>query len=593
MTLPARPTPTPPHASTPPIAGGVSSLKAAAHPGYNLSITQKVWLSVSILLVGYAGSTALGFMQGKRTSDEMLLVSEGMFPAAMTSQLALSSFREQINQYSDAVEMGIPEGIATGNTRGEDAKRALQRLIGELPADSKDVLRARAEGIRRDLTDFGRKAQTIYPELADGKEYPALFTGALELARDYERIDLELVGLKEDLARELQTSASSVALQTQHQQYVNLLVFLVVASSALILVQQLIRRSITRPLKATVAFAQTMASGDLSQKLDIRQKDEIGDLAVAINEMAAEIEKSHTGLEDKVRDRTAELRIAHKELMLAAHQAGMADVASAVLHNVGNILNSVSVTTSLLLSRNEGSKTVNLGKAADLLQQHAEDLASFLGDDPKGKKLVPYVVKVSEHLNGERETEGKMLRSLQEHIRHITDIIDRQQANARQKGVHEDVDLRELVEYCVETVTSGSSVLFAIETEVEEGLGTVRLDRHKSIQILVNLLNNAKQAMKEAESSSNLIKIRVCEIEPNKIAITVEDNGSGIAAEDLGKLFSHGFTTKKDGHGFGLHSACLAAQEMHGELTGSSSGPDCGASFTLELPVTRVENEHA
>jgi signal transduction histidine kinase len=73
------------------------------------------------------------------------------------------------------------------------------------------------------------------------------------------------------------------------------------------------------------------------------------------------------------------------------------------------------------------------------------------------------------------------------------------------------------------------------------------------------------------------------------VSIIVRDNGIGIPPENLIKIFNHGFTTKRDGHGFGLHSGANAAKEMGGSLTAESNGPGLGATFTLELPVAKIK----
>ena len=69
--------------------------------------------------------------------------------------------------------------------------------------------------------------------------------------------------------------------------------------------------------------------------------------------------------------------------------------------------------------------------------------------------------------------------------------------------------------------------------------------------------------------------------------ISYIDNGIGIPADNLTRIFGHGFTTRKEGHGFGLHSGALAAKELGGALTVESDGPGKGATFTLEFPIQR------
>jgi len=119
-------------------------------------------------------------------------------------------------------------------------------------------------------------------------------------------------------------------------------------------------------------------------------------------------------------------------------------------------------------------------------------------------------------------------------------------------------------------------------------LPTLPLDRHRLLQILVNLISNAKQAMDGASDQSPCITLgaALVDVEARPVLrITVADNGEGIAPENLIRVFAHGFTTRKNGHGFGLHSCVLAAQEMGGTLTARSDGFGRGATFILEVPV--------
>lgn len=115
----------------------------------------------------------------------------------------------------------------------------------------------------------------------------------------------------------------------------------------------------------------------------------------------------------------------------------------------------------------------------------------------------------------------------------------------------------------------------------------VRVDKHKILQILTNLLRNAKHAVEDFGRPAGRIAVTIdADGERSRIAVT--DNGVGIAPENLTRIFRHGFTTKKNGHGFGLHSGANAAKEMSGRLSVHSAGPGTGATFTLELPVAKT-----
>jgi signal transduction histidine kinase len=117
-------------------------------------------------------------------------------------------------------------------------------------------------------------------------------------------------------------------------------------------------------------------------------------------------------------------------------------------------------------------------------------------------------------------------------------------------------------------------------------------DKHKVLQILVNLVRNAKYACDESGRSDKQMILRATDGN-GKVKIAVIDNGVGIPPENLTRIFNHGFTTRKEGHGFGLHSGALAARELGGSLTAFSEGRGLGAVFTLELPVQRSAGEDA
>jgi signal transduction histidine kinase len=113
------------------------------------------------------------------------------------------------------------------------------------------------------------------------------------------------------------------------------------------------------------------------------------------------------------------------------------------------------------------------------------------------------------------------------------------------------------------------------------------VDRHKVLQILVNLLTNAKYACDESNRPEKRINVWIRKDSSDHVRIGVCDNGVGIAAENLNRVFEHGFTTRKTGHGFGLHSCALAARELGGSLTAQSDGPGKGATFILEIPLNK------
>jgi PAS domain S-box-containing protein len=280
----------------------------------------------------------------------------------------------------------------------------------------------------------------------------------------------------------------------------------------------------------------------------------------------------------------AELEKAHKELVAASREAGRAEMATGVLHNVGNVLNSVIVSSSIVADTLRRSKLGNLGKIVALIREHQGDLGVFLSSDSKGVQIPGYLASLVPHLQAEQAATLKELAALQKNIEHIKDIVVMQQSYAKLSGAAETVNVSELVE---DALRMNANLLQRQDMETIRAFSNVppvTVQRQKVLQILVNLIRNAKQACDESGRAEKRLTLQVANGD-GRVKISVIDNGVGISADNLARIFSHGFTTKKDGHGFGLHSGIVAAKEMGGSLTAHSDGPGTGATFTLELPL--------
>jgi PAS domain S-box-containing protein len=280
----------------------------------------------------------------------------------------------------------------------------------------------------------------------------------------------------------------------------------------------------------------------------------------------------------------------NRQLVEASRSAGMADVATGVLHNVGNVLNSVSVSATVVAERLRRSKIDKLCRASAMLRQQNGHLAEFLTNDPKGKLIPEFIGTVSDELAIEQSELIQKMKSVGENIEHIKEIVAMQQSYARVSGVFENLAVKDLVEDALR-LNIGAFERHQIELirEFEDNVPTVCVDRHKFLQIFINLLRNAKHAVQDVNERERRITIRVGLAAPGTVKIIVGDNGIGISKENITKIFNHGFTTKKEGHGFGLHSGANAAKEMGGSLTAQSDGPGKGAELTLLLPTIRSD----
>jgi signal transduction histidine kinase len=294
---------------------------------------------------------------------------------------------------------------------------------------------------------------------------------------------------------------------------------------------------------------------------------------------------------DRVEADERERNLQH-QLRDASRQAGMAEIATNVLHNVGNVLNSVNISASLVADRVKKPRAAGLSKVVALLQQHEADLGTFVSSDERGKHLPFYLSQLSEHLLLDQKVASQELDSLRQNIDHIKEIVSMQQSYSKLVGVPERLTVSSLVEDALR-MNMGAFNRHGVSVKCNfEEVSEIVVEKHKVLQILVNLLRNAKYACEAAQRTDKHVDVRVAR-HPDGVQISIADNGIGILPEHMTRIFSHGFTTKKDGHGFGLHSGALAAREMGGALRVASAGPGTGATFTLELPLKSPETVDA
>nr|WP_047861602.1 ATP-binding protein [Archangium gephyra] len=357
-----------------------------------------------------------------------------------------------------------------------------------------------------------------------------------------------------------------------------------------------LREQISRPLLAFTHATDRIATGNFQVELDTRREDELGQLAQSFRLMADEVQRreealrqANEGLEQRVDERTRELKDVHRQLVQVARQAGRAEVATSVLHNVGNVLNSVHTSAMLAKERLVGLQVDDVGQLATLLEERRGDLATFLTEDARGRHVMPFLSGLGQHLRKETHEAVSLLDEVNRYTEHIGTIVKLQQNYTRAPRLNEPAHLAELLEDALRINSAG---LTRHEVKVERHLSPVPqvlTDKHKVLMILVNLISNSKYALDAAPAEQRCLTLRMEAPAADRVRIEVSDNGMGIEPELLTRIFQHGFTTREEGHGFGLHSSALAAQELGGTLTAHSEGPGRGATFILELPCTPPE----
>lgn len=287
----------------------------------------------------------------------------------------------------------------------------------------------------------------------------------------------------------------------------------------------------------------------------------------------------------------AERENLHRQLLESSRQAGIAEFATGVLHNVGNVLNSVQVATSSVADSLKKSRAASLAKAVAMMREHEKHLGEFLTQDPKGKQLPAYLSQLADHLAKDQALVLNELADLQKSVEHIKDIVTTQQNVAKTGAAIEALRVQDLLEDAVKINASSLRQPDLVVLKEFENVPLVAAAKNKVLQILINLVRNAAQACDESSNRPKRVALRIRKGE-HCARVEVNDNGIGISQENLARLFVHGFTTKKDGHGFGLHSAALAAKEVGGSLSAESEGPGRGATFILELPLAEAVEPH-
>ena len=404
-------------------------------------------------------------------------------------------------------------------------------------------------------------------------------------------------------------------------------IIVVLAGGVGLLLLRRLQRCISDPIVSLARISRrVLEENNYTLRAEKYSDDEAGVLTDRFNAMLAgiqerdaqirehlqEVQSSRDLLEARVAERTSDLKKVNSELqgemerrqeaetkreqmqanlVEASRKAGMADVATGVLHNVGNVLNSVNVSAQILHDVTKASRVGTLMKTAELLEQNKGNLATFLTSDERGKSFPLFLSMLAKAMVEERDRVLKELEGLGSSIGHIREIVTMQQSLARVAGVMMEVGVGELIEDALKINQAGlNRHLVKVVRDFDPETRFIT-DRHKVLQMLINLVSNAKYAV-DARNENREIRIKL-ETTPTKLRIMVIDNGVGIDPQNLNRIFGYGFTTKKNGHGFGLHSAALAAKEMGGGIEVHSEGLGKGATFTITLPRNQEVAQHA
>lgn len=402
------------------------------------------------------------------------------------------------------------------------------------------------------------------------------------------------------------------------------------------------KRLIKTNLESLSDAMRSLGEGNLKKPLEIKEitpltvssRDEIGEMAENFNHMQIEINKISISfnevrerllrsiealtelnftLEKRVEDRTKKLAFTNatlqneiaeraqaesknaklnNELIVAARRAGMADIASSTLHNIGNVLTSVNTSVSLIRENVLQSQLEHFSKAINIIKEHDQDIPSFLTNDPKGKLIPKFLYSLSKELERERDALKTEINDLEKNITHIKTIIIMQQSLSGALGFLEKIDIHGVIN---EALTLNKHAYENSKIEIIHELASINevtMDRIRLLQVLVNIVKNSIDSVLEGENEDKKIMISTKPIDDKYFKIEVKDNGIGISSENLTKIFYSAFTTKRQGHGYGLHISSIIATEMGGSLIAKSEGKGKGATLILTLPYSPIQNNN-
>jgi two-component system, NtrC family, sensor kinase len=505
---------------------------------------------------------------------------------------------------------------------GSNSDAALNFLDNENARKLLDSLRSQPEVEFARIYNSSNEIFATYHKVGSTKELP---TSIPELETRFVHDGLNVVKPIIANGQKIGTIFLHANLNEIHEQLVRYVVIVAGMIIVSLVISTLIATRFQRLISTPILkLAETVLTISKDRNYGIRVKkwanDEIGILYDQFNTMLEQIQAGEAAiqlandqLEMKIELRTTELSRAneelnheirvrsdaeleleqvHQRLVASARRAGMAEIATGVLHNVGNVLNSINVSATLVIDRIRQSKILDLTRATDLIKQNSENLATDMTSDAKGKHVPSYLILLSKHLNDERDYMMKEVDLLTTKIGHIKAIVATQQSYAGYSGVRETVDLGEVINDAINfNLASFERHHIAISKERPESI-KVCIDKQKVLQILINIVKNAKEAFNDSPHIDNRKISLVVELNnvSKMIRISITDNAIGISKENLTRIFSHGFTTKNSGHGFGLHSCANAANEMGGSLSVQSEGLGKGATFVLEVPLDIPRN---
>ena len=541
----------------------------------------KVRTYLIILILGYSVCGLLVFFLLNTIHQGEARLAKTLGQSKLTLR-DIGSLERNVHHWlllSDLVLGSDESYLCTGAlSSGDDVDKILETLMDEISVRHRSHVKTIQEFAER------QKIRLIASQsLAHVERQSQLDDLLMQMDTDSESVIVSLEKLESAVSKELEFYQSQLDIKLSRRLLLNGSLLLIFIGSAIALLFW-ISAIVSRPI-STLADQSTIKNNQVRNfVVKSTAPKEVQLLAGSLSELVGDLEYQ---IQEHKKTQAERAKL-HRKLMDASRRAGMADVASEVLHNVGNVLNSLNVSATVIRRSLDKSLVTKLSTANRQFSQHKDDYGQYLQTDPKGKHFPAALDFITGALVTERETHLAESHRLLKNIDHVRNVIQQQLSMSRDSGVVETFCLHDLIEQCIEINHEKSKRFNATITfECPATLNLVT-DRHKLQQVLINLVSNAIDALQHRQQGSGLIHI-VATSENETVQISVADNGVGIAPENLERVFSQGFTTKANGHGYGLHSCAMTAQVLGGTLNVDSEGDGFGACFRLVIPMSQLE----
>jgi len=291
-------------------------------------------------------------------------------------------------------------------------------------------------------------------------------------------------------------------------------------------------------------------------------------------------------------DSQTKIKLLNKNLVNSARQAGMAEIAINVLHSVGNVLNSLNISSDILYKKIRNIDIAQLEKLANFLKNDQSEEIQLFVKSEKGAKILEFLELSGQKLNNDKVELFNEVRDLKKYVFEVMKIIEAQQSNSKPTTVISNFVISIVIDSILSQYKDQLKLNEIIVIQEDKGL-SITTDEYQFSKIVQNLIQNAIDSLYARHASENIpkkitISSQLCD--HDKVAIEVADNGIGIHLEDINLIFNARFSTKHDHNGLGLHYSAITAKKLGGNLTVSSDGLGKGAIFKLIIPLVYESN---